>query len=196
MEGKILSIRTKEKKSALVILEIATEGGANKYTLSEGTYREIGCPLSGEIIDEASLYVIIEEDERRRCLQKALRILSFSDNSERGLYLKLLKSGFDKEASLGAVEECVSLGYVDERRQIERIIRHFANDGIGPYKILRKLLSGRYKKELCFLTLRELEESDEVNFARMRENLICEKLSEDATPEERRKLLYRYGFIT
>jgi SOS response regulatory protein OraA/RecX len=194
VQGKILSIRTKEKKSALVILEIATECGAFKYTLSEGTYRDIGCPLSGEIIDDEKLSAVIEEDERRRCLQKALKILSFADNSEQGLYMKLLKSGFAKECSKECVKECVGLGYINEGRQIEASILRAAEEGFGPYKILRKLLSRGYKKELCFLTLRGLEVSGEINYAKMREKLLKEKLPEDASADVKHKLLHKYGY--
>ena len=66
-------------------ITVSIGSGESKYEISEGTYREIGSPLSGCYIDEGSLEVIRGEDERRRCLKRALRILEYSDKSKSAL---------------------------------------------------------------------------------------------------------------
>lgn len=194
MEGKILSVRTKEKKSTLIVIEIEADGKSKKYTVSEGTYRKVGCPLSGEIIDGEALFAVERDDEQRRAMAKALSLLSYADNNEKTLYTKLLRAGFGKETAKFATEECVRLGYVDERRQIERIILRSAAELIGPYKIITRLLTKGYSRALSFEILEELRQSGEIDFASMRDALLQSKLPEGATPLEKRKLLHRYGY--
>ncbi len=195
MNAEILSIRTKEKKSTLVMLEISSGGKRQKYTVGEGTYRAIGCPLSGEFIGEDELCKISSEDERRRSLQKALSLLSYADNNEKGLYIKLIRAGFSKDAARESVEECVRLGYIDEERQIERFIIKSSESLIGPYKISSKLLSRGYSPKQIFDAISALEADGKINFKESKNILIEEKLPENSSAEERKKLLYKYGYI-
>ena len=163
MTCKILSIRTKESKSTLVVLLTETDGVRKKYTVSEGTYREIGCPLSGEVIDEDVISVISAEDEHRRALQKALNLLAYADNNEKTLQKKLRLAGFSREATAFATEECVRLGYIDEKRQIERLILKYASDLSGPNKIIAKLAARSYSTGAVIKIMSELEESGKLN---------------------------------
>ncbi len=195
MDAKIISIRTSEKASPLVIIEVSDEKEKHKYKISERTYREIGCPLSGEYIGEEALFIISSEDESRRALQKSLSLLSYADNNEKTLYLKLIRAGFSKEAAKGAVEECVRLGYIDEERQIERFILRASQELIGPYKISAKLLSKGYSSRQIFAFISKLEEEGKIDFAESKQRLMEEKLKGCSSPDEKRKLLHKYGYI-
>ena len=48
----ILSVRSKEGTVPLVVIDGESDGKKTKYTITEGTYREIGCPLSGEVLED------------------------------------------------------------------------------------------------------------------------------------------------
>ncbi len=193
--ARIVSVRSKGKKTVLVTLEIEENGVSKKYTVSEGTYREIGCPLSGENTDEAALLRISSEDEAHRAMAKALRVLAYADNNERTLMRKLISAGFGKEASADAVRECVRLGYINEQRQAERIIVRCAAELYGPRRILKKLTDRGYSPALGGRIITELENSGELDFKKMKQELLSKKLSPDATYDERRRLLHRYGYI-
>ncbi len=195
MDAKILRIQIKDKNSAIVILEILSADKKQKYTISEGTYREIGCPLSNQNIDENVIAVIAEEDEQRRALQKSLSILTYADNCEKSLYLKLIRSGFSKSSAKNAVEECLRLGYIDEKRQIEHYAESANRELIGPYKIATKLISRGYAPGKVFSTLSELEASGIINFKESKQKLLEEKCTEQTSADERKKLLHRYGYI-
>ena len=110
MGATVISVRTREKNKCTVILEIMVGNEKRKYTVNEGTYRNIGCPLSGEEIDEDMMLTVSEEDGRRRALEKALKILAYADNSKQRLYSKLVTHGFSRDISKSTVEECVRLG--------------------------------------------------------------------------------------
>ena len=195
MSFKILSVGAKEGKAPLVIITALENDKRKKYVISEGTYREIGCPLSGEEIDGDSLYVLCAEDERRRALQKSLNILSYADNNKTALRRKLRMAGFSKEASESAISECVMHGYIDEEKQAERLVLKHAAELLGPYRIKAKLAARYYSPALITKTIRALEERGEIDFKKNKALLISAKLGSDATYEEKMKLLYRYGYL-
>ena len=194
MNAKIVSVKTKGERGALLVLTVENERGRVKYTISEGTYREIGCPLSEELISEDELELLAEDDERRRAMQKALSLLSYSDNNERQLTAKLIRAGFPRDAATDAVRECVRLGYIAERRQAEHLIRKYASALYGRPVIIAKLGAKGYAQRLCNEIIDELLRCGEIDFTAARARLIEKKLPEGATFEQRMKLLYRFGY--
>lgn len=194
MNAKVTSVRSKDGKTPLVVLYMDTDGEKIKYTISEGTYRDIGCPLSGEILDDDAIEAIAEEDERRRAMQKALNVLSYADNNEKKLYAKLIIAGFGKEAATQAVRECVRLGYVNEERQIKRLIIRYWSELQGPEKIIYKLISKGYDRGTAYRMIETLVQTGEIDFEESRDKLLEKKLPSDATAADKTKLLYKFGY--
>ena len=195
-EAKIISIKSKGKSVPVVELTCDVSGERIKYNITEGTYRKIGCPLLGEFIDPDSLVIVASEDERRRALASALSVLSYGDHSEQALLIKLKHRGYSKDVSIDTVRECVSLGYIDEQRQLKRMILKFANEELlGSYKILAKLMRKYYPRRAICQAISELSESGELDFKESRKKLIEKTLGDSATDEEIYKLLSRYGYI-
>ena len=195
MSCKILSIGAKEGKTPLVIITALADEKKQRYVITEGTYREIGCPLSGEEINEENLYTLVLEDEKRRALQKSLNILGFADNNKRALCQKLLRAGFRREAVDFALTECVMRGYIDEERQAERLVLKYAAEFLGPHKIIAKLSAKYYSPSLISKTIRSLEARGEIDFNKNKKELLSLKLGSDSGYEEKMKLLYKYGYL-
>ena len=195
MSATVISVRAKEESRGTVAIRVAEGGEKKLYTVSEGTYREIGCPLSGEEIDASALAAIAEDDGRRRALARALHLLSFADNNEKTLYMKLCRAGFTRDEAKGATEECVRLGYINERRQIEHAILCAAARLEGPYKITARLVQRGYAGAEVREAMCELESKGEIDFAAARARLMAEKLPRDADRDTKMKLLHRYGYI-
>ena len=192
LECSVVSVKTsKDAKSVRLEVKVGSENRI--YSVSEGTYREIGCPLSGDFIDGDTLVGIEAESRRKAALAKASRILAFADNNRRNLYRKLIQAGFSRDESRFAVSECVSLGFIDESAQIRRIIEKMANgDLIGPYKIRMKLISKGYEPKDISAVLDELTASGEVSFTENKKALL-ERLMPESF-EEKQKILYKYGY--
>ena len=190
---KILSVGAKEGKTPLVIITALNGEKKQKYTITEGTYREIGCPLSDELIDADSLE-LLEREHRRRCaMKKALNILAYADNNSKNLYRKLLTAGFSREEASITVKECIRLGYIDEERQLERlIIGLWERDLLGPARIYAKLCSKGYNPPQVSAVMGRLRQAGEIDFGKSRRALIEKKHPE--TFEERQKILYKYGY--
>ena len=89
----------------------------------------------------------------------------------------------------------VSLGYIDEARQLRRLITEDANRKLlGPRKIIPRLMAKGYslsdvKKEFTALT-----DSGEIDIDKNKELLLSKYLGESRDPEETKKLLYKYGY--
>lgn len=194
MSHKIFSIKAKDTKLPLLTVTVDNDGEKTKYTITEGTYREIGCPLSGEEIDKDSLDIIARADEQRRAVAKALSLLSYADNNKKRLYMKLTLAGFSQDAAKGAVRECVMLGYVNEERQIENLIARYHRELHGPSKIIAKLVSQGYASKDIHSVMDRLSESGDLDFDNSRALLIKKKLPDGASAEQIKKLLYKYGY--
>ena len=195
MTCKILSVGAKEGKTPLVIITALTDEKKQKYVISEGTYREIGCPLSGEEIEEDFFLILSSEDEKRRALAKSLNVLAYADNNKRALTGKLMRAGFSREAIEHAVSECVMHGYIDEARQAERLVMKHYEELLGPHKIKAKLVARQFSPTLISKAIRTLEERGEIDFKENRTRLLREKLGTDASYDEKMKLLYKYGYL-
>ena len=177
----------------LLSLAIGGEESAN-YTVNAAVYAEIGSPSVGDILDDGQIYLIREYDEYFRAKKKALSILAYADNNRRNLALKLSKAGFSRELCDRVVSEMVELGYIDERRQLERLITVEANGKLrGPLRVIPSLVNKGYSSSDVRDVMHELTESGEVDFRKNAKALLDKKLP-TADPEERKKFLYKNGY--
>ncbi len=184
-----------QKNDKLLLLGISEEGEHYRYMVSEPFYISIGSPTARTLLSEEMLSLIKSESERIRVKKKALSILSYSDNNERSLKQKLVRAGFSREVSEESAREMVSLGYIDEERQLRRLIAREANINLSGYsKLLPKLLAKGYSSDMIRSVTRTLVEEEEINFSDNAKRLIEKRLPEGASSEEKKKLLYKYGY--
>ena len=132
---------------------------------------------------------------RYKARLKALRILSFGDNSELMLKRKLLAAGIKRDIIDGVVAEAVSLGYINTERQIKKLIINEVSYNLsGPRKIIPKLINKGYSKSDIEAAVSELVDTGEVDFEAAKARLIESKLPENADEEQIKKLLYKNGY--
>ena len=191
--ARLLYIR--DVNNALLLLGISEEGECVRYKLSRTLYAEIGAPSKGAELSDSAMEIIKRYDEEYRAKKKALSLLSYSDKNEAGLKRRLSQAGFSKDVSERCAEEMVSLGYIDEERQLKRIILNEANVKLrGPMKILPLLIGKGYSSEDVRRVMRELSDSGEIDF-RANAKRLLEKRGVDCTDtEEVKKILYRNGY--
>lgn len=193
MCASVISVKLVGKKHTLVKIELSVRGEKTAYTISEGAYREIGCPLSADTILPDALAVIEKEGKQIEALKRALKILAYADNNTRTLYRKLLVAGFSKNDASYAVRECVSLGYIDECQQLRRLISVLSErELLGPHRIYKKLLAKQYRPDDILRMIERLSSEGEIDFTRSKTRLIEKHAPRDF--EEKRKLLYKYGY--
>ena len=193
--AKIIYIKESKTKGYLVI---GVKEGEEKtpLTVSAAAYAEVGSPALGEELSADTLDTLTRENQKFLALKKALYLLSFSDNSERNLRYKLMRAGYSRDVVDFAVSEVLRLGYINEARQLERLIVNEANSRLyGPMKIVSRLVSKGYSAGAIREAMESLRDSGEVDFDLNRTRLL-EKLPDGYTDEDMYKLLYKYGYKT
>ena len=165
------------------------------YTVPEAVYSEVGSPARGEELDAETESALDEADNRYKAMRKALSLLSYADNSERALEAKLRRSGYSREVAEDTVREVVRLGYINDERQLERLILAEANTCLkGPLKLIPKLVSKGYSVSDIKAAISRLRETGELDFDENRRRLLDTKLPDDASDEEKYALLHKYGY--
>ena len=160
------------------------------FTVSEREYTELGAVLVGDALSEEAFATLSLADERYRAKLKALRVLSYGDNSEGALMRKLRCAGISAGVAKETVSEMVSLGYVNSRRQLKKLITSEVNiRNTGPGVLIPKLISKGYKKSEIEEVIEELLSSGEIDFAAAKARVLAKCADED-----RRKTLYKKGY--
>lgn len=179
------------------LLRLVITEGEEKWVcfVRERAYAELGRPAKGEEISDEELCTIREEDEYVRCKRKALYMLSICDSSERGLLAKLKAKGFSHKAASEVCREMISLGYINEDAQLERLVLREANEKLfGARKIMARLASKGYSASRIREAIAALCERGEVDFSANASELMKRRLESDAAEEERLALLIKYGY--
>lgn len=161
-------------------------------TVSEREYAEAGSPLPSDNLTRDAFSALITADMRYRASLKALRILEYGDNSERMLVIKLRRAGISREIAEETSREMVMRGFVNDRRQLSRLILAEVRRLQGPQKFIPKLISKGYSRSDIEIVIDELSDSGELDLDAAREELLSRY--PDVSYEERARLLYKNGF--
>lgn len=152
-------------------------------------------PRQGDEISEMIFLALRRSDEVYRARMYVLRMLSYSDNTQKALYRKLLMRGISREIAAEAVREAVSSGYIREDRMLERLIIKEAEVSLtGPHKLRPKLISKGFSSDAVDEKIQELVLSGKIDFSASAERLKKKKLTRGATEDEIKKLLYKNGY--
>ncbi len=190
--AKIVYIKTGITKGR-IMLGIEELGECRGYSVTLSSYADLGAPAKLTELDDTVFGSIKYEDECFRAMKKAVSVLAISDKSRRTLESKLITAGFSRDIARYTVDECLSLGYIDEGRQLERLIEREANISLkGRAYIKRKLMSKGYSSSDIDTAIDRLVYDGTVDFHK---NFV--RLSEKknaSTDEEKRMIKYKYGY--
>ena len=185
-------VRPAREKGAFVL---GLSDPEEKYTVGQTLYHEIGEVRGGDALSEETVALIRREDECRRARKAAISLLAFADNSRRRLKEKLMHKGISYEIAVKTVEDMVSEGLLSEERQLESAVFSLAEHKLfGPYRIITQLCAKGYKSEDVRAAIRAAMDRGEVDFSKNAALLISKKLGDAPEYEEKRKLLFTYGY--
>ena len=191
---KIKTLKINEK-SKCVLIGIEGENGYKSYKVSESFYIDIGAPEIGASLLSDTVALVEEENEYHEALKKALSLLEYSDNSKSMLFKKLLMRKVNKDAARYAVKRCVALGYLDEERQLKRLVSDLANNSLlGKNKIVAKLVAKGYLTTDVYKIIAILLDEGEIDFEHNKQKLIEKHSAVCGDEEALTKLLYKHGF--
>jgi SOS response regulatory protein OraA/RecX len=155
----------------VVFVRQSTPGGSVRIGISygeerenllvpEADYKDAGAPAAGDNLTRDALEALKSADSALGCEKRALKILAFGDNSKSMLYTKLVRAGYDRNLSAEITRKMEKLGYIDEERQLRRLITQCAGK-LTREKIIAKLAYRGYSlgdiKRIISLLLEEGE---------------------------------------
>ena len=176
-----------------VTIGIENDGETKDYSVTIATYTAIGAPCKYSGISERDLDAVMAEDERYRAMKRAVSLLAASDKSVYNVSSRLRQLGYSAESVESAVQECLARGYIDEQRQLRRLVEKEANEALrGRYYIKKKLMSRGYRSADIDRAIGALEDDGELSFNDNFERLVYKNGADDE--ESRRKLAYKFGY--
>ena len=188
-------LKIQDAVQGYVTVTVSEDGEQKSYTLRLAVYIELGSPARGDTIDDDAMQTLRRADEYYRGKRAALSILSYGDNNAKTLHQKLCMRSISDETAEEIVHEMISLGYINESRQLERLILEDMNRKLlGPKKVIHSLLSKGYSLADIKEAYEALSRSGEIDINKNKERVIEKHLGDDRDPEQLRRLLFKYGY--
>lgn len=104
----------------------------------------IGKEITDDFIND-----VLKAEEQNKVLNHAFNILSYSQNSKKGLYTKLMRKGYEEEFVLKAIEYCEERNYINDKLYAENFIKDKTNiNKYGPNKVRYDLISKGVSKDI------------------------------------------------
>jgi regulatory protein len=171
----------------------------NKFTVSAEMFFELGFSvnfsgekeLSREKYEEITLFA-----ERHSAVKRGLSILSFGDNTKKGLAGKLRTKGFSREAAEYAAEYLAEAGYINEAESAKLLAQDMAEKKLyGAKRIAAALFEKGFSREAIAAAAEE-NDADFAEICRKRIKKMGgrELFAEKETKQKAVAALLRYGF--
>ena len=108
----------------------------------------------GGILSDEEAFALEDESEQLRCTSRALFYLSQSDRSQKGLFDKLIKAGFEERFVKKTVERMKELSYIDDSSYAQKLFNKCNEQCLSNRVCIQKLcqagINREEAKEVCF----------------------------------------------
>ena len=185
-------IITEIKKDKKHLMLIAFQSG-EEILLDTDTCTE-NCLVKGMELDEEMVAELRFDSEYKRAKSRALWYLDRMDYTEKNLYTKLLRAGFDKKASAKVLARLCELGVVDDRRFAERFAERCIESNISKREAMHKMLEKGVPYDLAKEILSEVESDEDAQIKALIEKKYYYKLSREGGAQKVYAALVRKGF--
>ena len=170
-----------------------------RLTLSDGAEILIDKDVCGERCLKEGCCVedvnsLVFESEYVRAKSRAIWYLDRAAHTEKGLYEKLLKAGFKKEASAKVIARLKEVDLLNDNRYAENYAERLVNANVSKREALQKMLQKGVSYDLAKTVLQETETDEQTQI----NNLISKKYRTKLMSEDGAKKVFaalvRKGF--
>ncbi|MBR6741376.1 MAG: RecX family transcriptional regulator, partial [Clostridia bacterium] len=112
---------------------------------------------AGLEIDDKYLEELLFSSDYVRAKSRAVWYLDRSAHTEKGLYDKLVRAGFSKEACAKVIARFIEVGLLDDRRYAETLAERLIETNVSKREALQKMLSKGLPYDLAKAVLEETE---------------------------------------
>lgn len=148
----------------------------------------------GMDVDLQLLQEIKTESDYKRAKSRALWYLDRMDYTEKALFEKLVRAGFDKKASAKVLANLVEFGMVDDRRFAQRFAERCCENNISKREATQKMLLKGVPLDLAKEVLCEIETDEEEQITNLLSKKYAYKLTQEKGTERVFAALVRKGF--
>ena len=190
---RILFVKSNPEKKRVQLGLEENDGEATVLKVRESTYTSFGSPERGSYVTDETLDALRYDDELLRAYKKAVGMLADSDKSRYEMAQKLRYLGYSKEIIDTVLGKCEEYGYLDEDRQLERLIERETNRKLrGRYYVKRKLMAKGYRSSAIDRITDLLVERGDIDFDANFKHLAQKKGADDENAIM--TLKYKYGY--
>lgn len=142
-------MKIEEKKGKLNKIHILCDG---EYTYTVDAEYWFSCPyhLVDCIEDEQELAEFFLSVGSRCAFNAGLRLLDYADHSKKDLMRRLAQKGHSKDCVQAAADRLEELGYIDDERCAENLVRTLSErKGMSERRIVSELMSKGFSREIA-----------------------------------------------
>ena len=148
----------------------------------------------GMELESEELKELKYESDYKRAKSRALWYLDRMDHTEKALFDKLIKAGFNKRATAEVMANLVEFGLVDDRRYAERYAQRLTESNVSKREATHKMYLKGIPYDLAKEVLDELDTDEESQLAELIERKYAYKLNGENGTEKVFAALVRRGF--
>lgn len=152
------------------------------------------CLKSGMEIEVDCLKQLCDESEYRRAKSRAVWYMDRADHTEKGLYDKLVRAGFKKEASAKVIARFLEVGLLDDERFAKNYAERLMSVNVSKREAVQKMLLKGVPYDLAKRILAEDETDEQTQVKNLIEKKYMSKLAQEKGGEKVFAALVRKGF--
>lgn len=149
---------------------------------------------AGLEIDDKYLEELLFSSDYVRAKSRAVWYLDRSAHTEKGLYDKLVRAGFAKEACAKVIARFIEVGLLDDRRYAEILAERLIATNVSKREALQKMLSKGLPYDLAKAVLEETEADENTQIRNLIEKKYRNKLLAENGAKKVFDALARKGF--
>ena len=149
---------------------------------------------AGLEIDDKYLEELLFSSDYVRAKSRAVWYLDRSAHTEKGLYDKLVRAGFAKEACAKVIARFIEVGLLDDRRYAETLAERLIETNVSKREALQKMLSKGLPYDLAKAVLEETEADENTQIRNLIEKKYRNKLLAENGAKRVFEALVRKGF--
>lgn len=161
--------------------------------------------LDNDVVFEKSLQKGLEIDEKYleelkllsdylRAKSRAVWYLDRSAHTEKGLYDKLVRAGFSKQACAKVIARFIEVGLLDDKRYAENYAERLMNANVSKREAVQKMLQKGVPYDLAKQVLEETEADEDTQIRNLIEKKYRSKLQSENGAKKVFDALARKGF--
>lgn len=185
---QIVNLQKDKRHLVKVFLSDGREIALDKDVVYEKCLK-IGSELSEDFLQE-----LLFQSDYVRAKSRAVWYIDRSAHTEKGLYDKLVRAGFSKEASAKVIARFIEVGLLDDRRYAETLAERLLEANVSKREALQKMLQKGVPYDLAKSVLEDTQTDEQTQIQNLIEKKYRNKLLQENGTKKVFEALVRKGF--